>query len=180
MSSKRFTYFFSLLFTICLFGAFSLPKNIQKKVNKQISKTFAVKDFALKPIHIIDSVNTKLKKKIGKDQLFKIVQGEQELIGYAYVDKAPSKTDEFDYLILLNKELIIAKTKVLIYREDYGNEIGSKRWLKQFNGLKSKQKVIYEKDIIPISGATISAYSMTDAVNTFLKDLGTLIDNKVF
>lgn len=179
MNSKRFTYLTSLLF-ICIFCSFSLPKNIQKKVEKQISKTFAVKDFTIEPIHIIDSVNTKLKKKISTDQLFKIVKGDQELIGYAYVDKAPSKTDEFDYLILLNKELIIAKTKVLIYREDYGGEIGSKRWLKQFIGLKSKEKVTYEKDIIPISGATISAYAMTAAVNTFLKDLGTLIDNKVF
>ncbi|MCH3885473.1 FMN-binding protein [Tenacibaculum aquimarinum] len=101
-------------------------------------------------------------------------------MGYAYVDKAPSKTDEFDYLILLNKELIVAKTKILIYREDYGGEIGSKRWLKQFIGKTFKDTLTYEQDIIAISGATISASSMTIAVNKFLQNLAILHQNKVF
>jgi Na+-translocating ferredoxin:NAD+ oxidoreductase RnfG subunit len=163
-----------------IFCSFSLPKNIQKKVEKQISKTFAVKNFELQPMIVADSINHKLKRKIGNDHLFKITSDKKELLGYAYVDKAPSKTDEFDYLILLNKELIVTKIKVLIYREDYGGEIGSKRWLKQFKGLKSSEKVTYEKDIIPISGATISAYAMTAAVNTFLQDLSILIENQIF
>jgi hypothetical protein len=178
MISKRFILLLSIV-GMTIFCSFSLPKSIQKKVEKQINKTFAVKNFKLVPIIVPDSINMKLKRKIGTDNLFKITQEKDSLVGYAYVDKAPSKTDEFDYLILLNKDLIIAKTKVLIYREDYGGEIGSKRWLKQFVGLKSKEKVTYEKDIIPISGATISAYAMTAAVNVFLQNLGILIDNKV-
>ncbi|MBL4605152.1 MAG: FMN-binding protein, partial [Flavobacteriaceae bacterium] len=103
----------------------------------------------------------------------------EKVVGYAYIGKAPSKTDLFDYLILLNTEFIVAKTKVLIYRENYGGEIGSRRWLKQFIGLKSQDKVIYGKDIIPISGATISTKSMTRAVNSFLQNLQVLIDNDV-
>ena len=74
--------------------------------------------------------------------------------------------------------MIIAKTKILVYREDYGGEIGSKRWLKQFIGKKSSDKLKYEKDIIAISGATISALSMTKAVNSFLIDLAILHKNK--
>ena len=85
----------------------------------------------------------------------------------------------FDYLILLNKDLIVTKTKVLIYREDYGGEIGSKRWLKQFIGKSFSDKLTYEKDIIPISGATISAVSMTKAMNTFLQDLDILHKNEI-
>ena len=57
-----------------------------------------------------------------------------EVLGYAFIDKAPSKTDEFDYLVLFDENLIIKKAKVLMYREDYGGEIGSRRWLKQFIG----------------------------------------------
>ena len=68
---------------------------------------------------------------------------------------------------------------MLIYREDYGGEIGSKRWLRQFIGKTSKDKLKYQKDIMAISGATISASSMTIAVNAFLQNLAILHQNKV-
>ena len=67
---------------------------------------------------------------------------------------------------------------MLIYREDYGAEIGSKRWLKQFIGKKNGEDLKYERDIIAISGATISAYSMTIAINNLLKSVGELQQQK--
>ncbi len=167
---------------ICVIGiallSFTLPDRLKKKVNKEIKKTFDTEEFQLKSVSINDSINSKLPYKIDDNHLFKI-EKEDQIIGYAFIDKAPSKTDEFDYLILLNKNLIIAKIKVLIYREDYGGEIGSKRWLKQFIGKKATDKLKYEKDIIAISGATISANSMTVAINQFLKNLEILHKNNV-
>lgn len=172
--------FFPFLLFVASFSllSFVIPKNVQKKVTKEITKTFEVETFNLEEIKISKNVNDLLVRKIEEDKLFKI-HVKNELIGYAYVDKAPSKTDEFDYLILLDKNLIIVKTKILIYREDYGGEIGSKRWLKQFNGKTSTDALQYEKDIMAISGATISASSMTIAVNTFLQNLAVLHQNKV-
>jgi Na+-translocating ferredoxin:NAD+ oxidoreductase RnfG subunit len=158
--------------------SFTLPNKLLKKVHKEVKNVFNVTDFKLSVIKIEESINNQLPKRIGEDHLFKI-ESDTILIGYAYVDKAPSKTDEFDFLILLDKDLIIAKTKVLVYREDYGGEIGSKRWLKQFIGKSTTDKLQYEKDIIPISGATISALAMTKAVNLFLLDLDILHLNKV-
>ena len=72
---------------------------------------------------------------------------------------APSKTDLFDYLVLLDKDQIVLKTKIIAYREDYGGEIGSKRWLQQFNGKKSTDDLRYGDNIAVISGATISVRS---------------------
>ena len=175
---KQILFPFVLLIASFSLLSFVIPKNVQKKVTKEISKTFEVENFDLEEIMISEGVNNLLVRKIEGDKLFKIVVKE-ELIGYAYIDKAPSKTDEFDYLILLDTNLIIAKTKVLIYREDYGGEIGSKRWLKQFKGKTSKDKLKYQKDVMAISGATISASSMTIAVNTFLQNLVILHQNKV-
>ena len=177
MIIKRLFPFFLLVFSFVLLS-FSLPKKILKKVNKEIKSTFEVVDFQLKAIKVEDSINNQLRNKIGNNHFFKI-ESNTVVIGYAYVDKAPSKTDEFDYLILLDKNFIIAKTKVLVYREDYGGEIGSKRWLKQFIGKKSSDNLKYEKEIIPISGATISAISMTNAVNQFLHNLEILQLNNV-
>lgn len=172
--------FFSLvIITISfLLVSFTLPDKLIKKVNKEIKNTFDITDFQLKLVKIEDSVNNKLSKKIGNDNLFKIDKN-NKTIGYAFVDKAPSKTDEFDFLILLDANLIVAKTSILVYREDYGGEIGSKRWLKQFVGKKTSDKLKYRKDIIPISGATISANSFTNAMNQFLESLEILHINKV-
>ena len=64
---------------------------------------------------------------------------------------------------------------MLVYREEYGGEIGSKRWLKQFVGTAaSGKKLEYNEDIIPISGATISVQSMTRAINDLLKSIALL------
>jgi Na+-translocating ferredoxin:NAD+ oxidoreductase RnfG subunit len=87
------------------------------------------------------------------------------------VSKAPSKTDNFDYLVLLDPELIVLKTKVLVYREDYGGEIGSKRWLKQFIGKTQDDNLRYGDNIVAISGATISVKSFTEAINNLLQSL---------
>ena len=161
-----------------VFYSFRLPQRLMKKVTKEIEKTFNVKDFTLKPLLIDVETQAKLQKHIGKEQLFKITKDTLH-IGYAFIDKAPSKTDEFDYLILLDKDLVIAKAKLLIYREDYGSEIGSRRWLKQFIGKTGKDKLKYERDIRAISGATISAHSMTRAINIFLKNLVILHKNNI-
>jgi len=73
--------------------------------------------------------------------------------------------------VLLNKDLIIVKAKVLIYREDYGGRKGSKRWLSQFISKDRFSILGYGKEIIPISGATISVKSMTSSINHLLQSL---------
>ena len=160
------------------FLSFKLPSNLQKKITKEIKITFSIEKYELDEVSVSDSVNVLLKNKIQKNKLFKILLS-KELVGYAFIDKAPSKTDEFDYLVLFDADLIIKKAKVLIYREDYGGEIGSKRWLKQFIGKKGNDILVYEKDIIAISGATISANSMTVAVNKLLHTVSELQKHKV-
>ena len=171
-------FFISILTFSLILMSFRLPSNLQKKVAKEIKNSFLLDDYILEEVIIPDSVNTYLKTKIHKSSLFKITS-DSIFIGYAYLDKAPSKTDQFDYLVLFDADLIIKKAKILVYREDYGGEIGSKRWLKQFIGISSTDRLIYEKDIIAISGATISAHSMTIAVNKLLQSVDKLHQLKV-
>lgn len=162
-----------LLATVLVLQSFQLPKNIQKKMDKEIKMAFDVETYTLESIQVSDEINKQLQAKITTDNFYKIIHN-NTIIGVAFVDKAPSKTDQFDYLVLFDAELIIKKAKVLIYREDYGGEIGSKRWLKQFVGKSSHDKLQYRKDIIAISGATISANSMTLAINNVLQTIGIL------
>nr|WP_233164205.1 FMN-binding protein [Snuella sedimenti] len=150
--------------------SFGLPKTIQKKVDAAIKDAFNIETFHFTNVRILDEDTKDLPSQFGEDNLFKITV-DDALLGYAYVAKAPSKTDEFDYLVLLDKDLIVLKTKVLVYREDYGGEIGSKRWLKQFIGKKEGDALRYGDNIVAISGATISVRSMTNAMNNLLQSL---------
>ena len=173
----NFKYVFILISAFSLL-AFGLPKNLQKKVDAAIQKTFSVKTFQFNALTISAEVAKVLPAEFGSDNLFEI-KTKDTLIGYAYVAKAPSKTDQFDYLVLLDKELIVLKTKVLVYREDYGGEIGSKRWLKQFIGKTQHDDLRYNDNIMAISGATISVRSMTQAMNNVLASLKILHEKHI-
>lgn len=170
---------FGILFIMTfIIMSFELPKNILKKVSKEIQRTYEVENFELKPVSISDKYNNQLLSIIDSTRLYTIINN-QKKIGYAYIAKAPSKTDEYDYAVFFDNDFVIKKAKVLIYREDYGAEIGSKRWLKQFIGKTIGNNLKYEKDIITISGATISARSMTIAINNLLSSIAQLQKLKV-
>ena len=168
-----------LVFISLVCFAFELPKKIQKKVNKEIVSVFSIESYVLNPIKINEGILSQLPADFSENHLFQINQV-NGLLGYAYVSKAQSKTDEFDYLVLFDTNFIILKSKVLIYREDYGNEIGSKRWLKQFIGKSQNDELKYGDNIAAISGATISVRSMTKAVNDVLASIKILHENKMF
>ncbi|TMM53470.1 FMN-binding protein [Maribacter algarum] len=159
-----------------LFG-FGLPKNVQKKVTKEVQKAFEIESFQMHAIAISEELNAKIPSKIGTDNFYKLTQS-NELIGYAFVDQAPSKTAKFDYLVVFDADLKVKHSKVLIYREEYGGEIGSKRWLKQFLGKTGGDRVDHETNIDGIAGATISVRSMTNAMDDLLQTIEILQANK--
>ena len=159
----------SLILIAFLCMSFGLPKNIQKKVDKVVKEVFDVETFQFTSVSISKGLVSTLPSKFAENNLFKI-ENDSVLLGYAYISKAASKTDEFDYLVVLDADLIVIKTKILVYREDFGSEIGSKRWLKQFIG-KTKTDEVNKTNIVAISGATISVRSMTNAMNNLLKSI---------
>ena len=168
--------FHSIIILVISILTFGLPKNIQKKVDSEIRKTYAIDEFSFNAFVIDSEVNKEMPSEFGTDNFFK-VKSDSINLGYAYVSKAPSKTDKFDYLVLLDADLVIVKTKILIYREDYGGEIGSKRWLKQFIGKTKNDEFRYGDNIDAISGATISVRSMTKAMDDLMKSLK-ILNNK--
>lgn len=83
---------------------------------------------------------------------------------FVYIGKARSKFEAFDYMVLFDENKTIKLVRVLVYRENYGGEIGSKRWLRQFIGI-DKPKYMVDA----ISGATISVHSMKTSINRLLR-----------
>ena len=152
-------------FCILVFISFQLTAQsprLLKKATKLIEKTYAVDDIQLK--HKEFQTNSVV------GDFYKIIDSNQ-LLGYAFIGTAPSKTDTFEYLVVFDSSLVIKKVNVLVYREDYGGEIGSNRWLRQFVGKARSTDLAVGKNIAAISGATISVYSMTNAVNQLLNEM---------
>ena len=143
----------------------ALAKRIEKKINKEITAVFSIDRYTLVEASIqIDQSPYLLSHNIRK------INVDGQLAGYAFTGTAPSKTDSFDYLILFDPSFTIKKATVLVYREDYGGEIASKRWLSQFVK-KQAASFIYGDTISAISGATISVQSMTASVNHVFSSL---------
>lgn len=79
---------------------------------------------------------------------------------YAAFTHSKGRYDYFDYVVIINTKLEVEKVKVLKYRSENGGEISSKKWLEQFIGYTTGY-LHYKKDISAISGATISAMSIS-------------------
>lgn len=165
-------FFFLFIIGLSLtFLNLSIPKKLEKKVHKSIVKTFKIEQFQLNNIEILTKDPS---IKIINSNNFYSIKSNAKILGYALVDKAKSKSYNFDYLVLLNSALEIININILIYREEHGNEISSKRWLKQFFGLGTNDHAVLQKNIDGISGATISVRSMTTEMNNLLADLNIL------
>ena len=156
-----------------------ISDRLQEKINSAIQRTFEVEEFSMDLMEVSSDLNGQTPSELGGENLFQITAAGKKL-GYVYVGVAPSLKKTFDYVVLLNPDLNVKKSKILIYREDHGRQVGSQRWLKQFIGRKSGEKLVYGKDIDGISGATVSAKSMTLAVSNVLESIQVLKDANLF
>ncbi len=172
---KKSGILIALLAVLPLMVSFSLFKELEKKIDREIKDEFEVARYSHEGISISDELQKKIPSRISEDNFFRIKNG-GELLGYVYLDQAPSKTADFDYLVIFGKDLAIARTKVLVYREEYGGEIGSKRWLRQFTGISKASQL---DNIAAISGATISVRSMKKGVKNILSSVEILQKNNV-
>lgn len=89
---------------------------------------------------------------------------------YAVFTQASGRYDPFDYLLTVSENFIIEKVRVLKYRSEHGGEIASRKWLRQFENYSSGD-LLYKKDISALSGATVSAGSITKDIPLVMKIL---------
>lgn len=161
--------FFLLSIKVSLVSlVFSLQ--VSKKAEREISKVFEIEQAVL-----VQTLEQDMPG-IDQDRLYTVFDQGQAL-GYAYVGEASSQTDTFEYLVIFDTNFAVKKAKVLVYREDYGSEIGSKRWLKQFLDKTPDDRFAYRQNIAAISGATISVKSMTNAMNNLMISLASWQNN---
>ena len=76
-------------------------------------------------------------------------------------EPAPGNPEYFDYFMLFDSQKTVQFVKVFNYQATHGHEITAKGWLKQFVGHDSSKSLQVDKNIDAISGATISAHTIT-------------------
>ena len=140
----------------------------KKKLDRTISKIWKDKTIIKKEINIPIEEQKKMGLKIRDQSLYKIIVDNQ-IEAYLFLDSKRSKFDLFDYMVLLNNDLSIRKVNILVYREDYGGEICSPTFLKQFAGKSYNSKLKLGEDVQGISGATISCRQSVSGVKIITK-----------
>ena len=153
-------------------------KRVQALIQKEVKSVFNIESYTTESITVLSEINAILPIHIEDNNFVKISHNHQ-LKGFYYVGKAYGKVDYFDFIVIFNQDLIVSKVKILVYREEHGAEVGSKRWLKQFSGKSTEKKLVFQKDIAGISGATLSAKSLTKQVNKVLKTVSILHQKQV-
>lgn len=91
-----------------------------------------------------------------------------ELVGYFIIDEVIGKHELITYAVALEPDGRVRSIEILDYRESYGYEIRTPAWRAQFIGKKHGDPVTLNKDIINISGATLSCRHISEGVKRLL------------
>ncbi len=88
--------------------------------------------------------------------------------GYAIVQNTIGKHRPITYMVGVDAEGEVMNFEVLVYREARGNEIATKRFNYQYQGKDVRDPIRINRDIINISGATMSVRSASAGVKRVL------------
>ena len=91
-----------------------------------------------------------------------------KVVGYAIITEEVGKFHPYTFIVSANPEGKIRHIAVLVYRESRGSEIMNKRFLHQFKGKSLKNPIRINRDIINITGATMSVVTMCTGVKKVL------------
>ena len=84
---------------------------------------------------------------------------------YAILDNVKGKSLPITFLTIFNDSSEVHHTAIIKYREAFGGEVSSKKWLNQFTAYTDSSNYKVGRDISGISGATLSVHSITKGIH---------------
>ena len=118
-------------------------------------------------------LEAKLGRRIEEDELdvAKVYDGSGALRGYAVVTEEIGKYRPITFMVGVGPDLRVRDVAVMVYRESRGGDVKRKRFLSQYRGKRATDPIDVGRDIINVSGATISVRSLNAGVKRVLAEL---------
>lgn len=89
-------------------------------------------------------------------------------LGFFILDEVLGKHENITYAVGLGPQGEVLQVEIMDYRESYGGQIRQESWRRQFKGKTEKDPLQLDKDILNISGATLSCRHVTEGVKRLL------------
>ena len=124
-------------------------------------------------IRLTSEKKVQIEERIGwkfPEEVFEVYIGETSarIDGYALVQNTIGKHKPMTYMVGVDNTGHVLNVELLVFRESRGSEVRTKRFNVQYEGKTVLDPVRINKDIINISGATMSVRSMSAGIKRAL------------
>lgn len=164
-------FFLALLFLPKLSFAqntvFLTPTDAIKLIFKD-SKEVVKEDHLITP-----AIQEEAKKLLGYDlpkgnYPFFVGKTDGKIDGYAMIDEEVGKVMPITFITRINPDGKVYQVEIMVYRESHGGEVATKRFLNQFKEKSFNEELRLDKNVIHVTGATLSSYALVKGVRRAL------------
>lgn len=129
--------------------------------------------FLEQQVTLSDDQRDAIKKRAGVRQRSAtqaVWRGEREgkLLGWFIVDEVIGKHEFITYAASISPEGSVLGVEIMSYRETHGGQIREESWRSQLEGKSLGDRLKLGKDVVNISGATLSCRNVVDGVKRLL------------
>jgi Na+-translocating ferredoxin:NAD+ oxidoreductase RnfG subunit len=120
-------------------------------------------------IHLQPDQQQRVQEKVGEPMeadpvIFYVGTHNSQVDGYAYITDKKGRHRPITFIVGLKPDCSVRDVAIMIYREPRGYEVQEPRFLRQYQRKTMQDPIEVYRDIKNISGATISAHSVSAGV----------------
>lgn len=97
-----------------------------------------------------------------------VYDARSRFLGWALVTEERGKYRPITFMVGVAPDGRVQDVAVMVYREDRGGEVRRRRFLNQYRGRDARDPIRIDRDIVNVSGATISVRSVNAGVRKTL------------
>lgn len=107
-------------------------------------------------------------------EVFLALDAQDQVLGYAVVAEEIGKYRPITFMVGVTPQFAVREVAVMVYRESRGGEVRRGRFLSQYRGKGLHDPLQLNRDIVNISGATLSVRALNTGVRRVLLSLEAL------
>jgi thiamine biosynthesis lipoprotein ApbE len=115
-------------------------------------------------------IETRLKRRLFEDrfEVYRGLSAAGSVSGNAIITEEVGKFQPITFITGITPEAAVQDVAVLVYREAIGSDVKRRRFLSQFPGMTARSEFRLNRDLIHVSGATLSSRAIARGVQKVL------------